>query len=61
MTNLPLEGHIPKLSDRTRRAFIREVAQRPNVIHKDLQSSNRETEVSILTTTISQTLNRVGL
>lgn len=60
-TNLPREGRPPKLSARSRRALIREAAQRPKVTLKELQSSQAETGVSVHMTTISRTLHRAGL
>ncbi|XP_076853445.1 uncharacterized protein LOC143508669 [Brachyhypopomus gauderio] len=60
-TNLPREGRPPKLSARSRRALIREAAQRPKVTLKELQSSQAETGVSVHMTTIIRTLHRAGL
>ena len=60
-TNLPRDGRPPKLTDRARRALIREAAQRPKVTLEELQSSTAETGVSVHRTTISCTLHRVGL
>jgi len=60
-TNLPREGHPPKLTDRARRALIREAAQRPKVTLKELQSSTAETGVSVHRTTKRHTLHRAGL
>uniref|UniRef100_A0A8D0B0E3 Transposase Tc1-like domain-containing protein n=1 Tax=Sander lucioperca TaxID=283035 RepID=A0A8D0B0E3_SANLU len=59
--NLQRDGHPPKLTDRARRALIREAAQRPKVTLEELQSSTAETGVSVHRTTISRTLHRVGL
>ena len=59
--NLPRDGRPPKLTDRARRALIREAAQRPKVTLEELQSSTAETGVSVHRTTISRTLHRVGL
>ena len=60
--NLPRDGRTPKLTDRARRALIREAAQRPKVTLEELQSSTAETGVSVHRTTISRTLNsKVGL
>ena len=51
----------PKLTDRAKRALIREAAQRSNVTLEELQSSTAEIGVSVHRTTISRTLHRVGL
>ena len=56
-SNLPRDGRPPKLTDRARRALIREALQRP----KELQSFTAETGVSVHRTTISHTLHRVRL
>ena len=59
--NLPRDGRPPKPTDRSRRALIREAAQRPKVTLEELQSSTAETGVSVHRTTISRTLRRVEL
>jgi hypothetical protein len=41
-TNLPREGHPPKLTDQARRAIIREATKRPKITLKVLQSSTVE-------------------
>ena len=41
-TNLPREGHPPKLTDQARRALIREATKRPKITLKELQSSTAE-------------------
>ena len=58
--NLPREGRPPKLTDRARRALIREATQRPEVTLTELQSSTAERGVSVHRTTISRTLHRTG-
>jgi transposase len=35
-TNLPREGHLPKLRDHARRALIREATKRPKITLKEL-------------------------
>jgi transposase len=60
-TNLPREGHSPKLMDQARRALIREATKRPKITLKELQSSTAEIGVSIHRTTLSHTLHRAGL
>ena len=60
-TNLPREGHPPKLLDQARRALIREATKRPKMTLKELGSSTAETGVSGHRTTLSCTLQRAGL
>jgi transposase len=60
-TNLPREGHPPKLMDQSRRALIRKATKRPKIILKELQSSTVEIGVSVHRTTLSRTLHRAGL
>ena len=60
-TNLPRQGRPSKLTDRARRALIREATERPKVTLKELQSSTANTGVSVHRTTISRTLHRAGL
>ena len=60
-TNLPREGHPPKLTDQARRALIRAATKRPKTTLKELQSSKMENGVSVHRTTISCTLHRAGL
>uniref|UniRef100_A0AAZ3P2L4 Transposase Tc1-like domain-containing protein n=1 Tax=Oncorhynchus tshawytscha TaxID=74940 RepID=A0AAZ3P2L4_ONCTS len=60
-TNLPREGHPPKLTDQARRALIREATKRPKISLKELQSSTAEIGVSVHRTTLSRTLHRAGL
>ena len=61
ITNLPREGHPPKLTDQARRALIREATKRPKITMKELQSSTAEIGVSVHRTTLSHTLHRAGL
>jgi transposase len=60
-TNLPREGHPPKLTDQTRRALIREATKRPKITLKELQSSTAEMGVSVHMTTLKRTLHRARL
>ena len=46
-TNLPREGHPPKLTDQARRALIKEATKRPKINLKELQSSTAEIGVSV--------------
>ena len=41
-TNLPREGHPPKLSDQAWRSLISEATKRPKITLKELQSSTVE-------------------
>ena len=59
--NLPRDGRTPKLMNWSRRALIREAAQRPMVTLEELQSSTAKTGISVHRTIISRTLHRVGL
>jgi len=43
-TNLPREGRPPKLTDRARRALIREAAQRPKVTLKSCRVPQQRLE-----------------
>jgi transposase len=60
-TNLPREGHPPKLTDQARSTLIREVTKMPKITLRELQSFTVETEVSVHRTTLSHTLHRAGL
>ena len=60
-TNLPGEGHPPKLMDQARRELIREATKRPKITLKELQSSTAEIGVSVHRTTLSCTLHRAGI
>jgi transposase len=59
-TNLPREGHRPKLTDQERRALIREATKRAKIILKELQHFTVE-RVSVHMNTLSCTLHRAGL
>ena len=60
-TNLPKEGHPPKLTDQARRALIREAIKKPNITLKELQSSTVEIGLSVHRTTLSRILHIAGL
>ena len=60
-TNLPREGHPPKVMYQARRALIREAPKRPQIPLKELQTSTVEIGVSVHRTTLSHTLHRAGL
>ena len=60
-TNLPREGHPPKLMNQARRSLIREATKRPNITLKELQSSTAEAGVFVHRTTLRRTLHRAGL
>ena len=60
-TNLPRVGRPPKLTDKRRKALIREARKRQNMTLKELQSSIAETGISVHRTTLIRKLHRDGL
>ena len=58
---LPIAGHPAKLSNRGRRALVREVTKNPMVILTELQSSSVEMGEPSRRTTISAALHQSGL
>ena len=51
----------PKLTDRARRALIRDATKTPKITLKELQRSTVEMGVSVHRTTLSHALHKVGL
>ena len=59
--NLPRAGHLPKLNNWGRSAFVREVTKNPMVTLTELQSSSVEMGEPSRRTTISAALHQSGL
>lgn len=59
--NLPRHGRPPKLTERARRALVREAAKRPMITLEELQKSTAQVGESVHRTTISRTLHKSGL
>jgi hypothetical protein len=56
---LPKAAHLAKLSNRGRRALVREVIKNPIVTQKELQSSSVEMGEPFRRTTISAALHQI--
>lgn len=59
--NLPRHGRPPKLTERARRALVREAAKRPMITLEELQKSTAQVGESVHRTTISRALHKSGL